>query len=58
MLLVLKRIVVELKAVKTLRDIHFVVVKSYMRAANVRHGLLLNFSKEKLEVRRVGLLKV
>ena len=31
----------------------FAVVGSYLRAASVDHGLLLNFSKSKLEFKRV-----
>lgn len=47
------RIFVELKAIKALQDIHFVVVRSYLRAAGCEHGLLLNFAKAKLQPRRV-----
>jgi GxxExxY protein len=46
-------IVVELKASKALEDIHFAVVKSYLRAVNKRHGLLLNFAKPILQIKRV-----
>ena len=46
-------IVVELKAIKDLEDIHFAIVRSYLRAAGAKHGLLLNFAKVTLEVRRV-----
>lgn len=46
-------IVVELKAIKDLEDIHFAIARSYLRAAGVKHGLLLNFAKTTLEVRRV-----
>jgi GxxExxY protein len=46
-------IVVELKTVKELADVHFAVVKSYLRASRRRHGLLLNFAKATLEVKRV-----
>jgi GxxExxY protein len=52
-LLVQDTIVVELKAIKSLEDIHFAVVKSYLRAANLEHGLILNFSKPTIEVKRV-----
>jgi GxxExxY protein len=48
-------LVVELKAVKTLQDLHFVVVRSYLRAVGGRHALILNFAKETLDVKRVGL---
>ncbi len=46
-------IVVELKAIKQLEDIHFAIVRSYLRAVGRKHGLLLNFAKTTLEVRRV-----
>lgn len=49
------RIVVELKAVKELADSHFVVVRSYLRAARLEHGLILNFAKATLEIKRVSL---
>ena len=46
-------IVVELKAVKDLDAVHFAVVRSYLRASGKQHGLLLNFAKTKLEIKRV-----
>ena len=46
-------IVVELKAVKQIRQEHFAVVRSYLRATGRRHGLILNFAKPTLEVKRV-----
>ncbi|MBN1537236.1 MAG: GxxExxY protein [Anaerolineales bacterium] len=52
-LLVEDIIVVELKAVRSLEDIHYAIVKSYLRATGKEHGLLLNFSKPTLEVKRV-----
>ena len=52
-LIVENLIVVELKSIKNLEDIHFAIVKSYLRAFNVHHGLLINFSKVTLEVKRV-----
>lgn len=51
--LVCSLIVVELKVAKTLADIHFAVVRSYLRASGCRHGLLLNFARPRLEIRRV-----
>ena len=47
-------IVVELKAIKNIEDIHFAFVKSYLRAVGQEHGLLLNFAKPKLEIKRVS----
>ncbi|MBM4340282.1 MAG: GxxExxY protein [Deltaproteobacteria bacterium] len=46
-------VVVELKAVKNIEDIHFAIVKSYLKALGKEHGLLINFSKKVLEVKRV-----
>ena len=46
-------IVVELKAVKNIEDIHFAIVKSYLKALGKEHGLLINFSKPILQVKRV-----
>jgi len=52
-LFVADAIVVELKAVKNIEDIHFAIVKSYLRTLGKEHGLLINFSKKVLEVKRV-----
>jgi len=52
-LIVESTIVVELKAVKGFEDIHFSIVRSYLRAAGHEHGLLLNFAKTTLEIKRV-----
>ena len=52
-LLVEGTIVLELKAIKNLDNIHFAIVKSYLRAIGKEHGLLLNFAKPTLEVKRV-----
>lgn len=46
-------IVVELKAVKKLEDIHFAIAKSYLKAVGRNHGLLLNFASVTLDVKRV-----
>lgn len=51
--LVENEIIVELKAVKALEDIHFAQVRSYLRATGLTHGLLLNFSTPTLTVKRV-----
>jgi len=47
------KIVVELKAAKGITDTHFVFVRSYLRAAGRDHGLILNFAKPTLEIKRV-----
>jgi GxxExxY protein len=50
------RMVVELKAVKALDNVHFAVVRSYLNAIGLDHGLILNFAKTTLEIKRVGRL--
>ncbi len=53
-LLVAHQIVVELKAVLRFDDIHFVTLRSYLNAARKEHGLLLNFARKILDVKRVN----
>ena len=52
-LLVENKIVVELKAISELEDLHFAIVRSYLKAASLEHGLLLNFATMPLTVKRV-----
>jgi GxxExxY protein len=52
-LLVEDQIVVELKAVRALEDVHFAQVRSYLKATHVSVGLLLNFNAPTLVVKRV-----
>lgn len=52
-LVVEKQIIVELKAVKELTDIHFAQLRSYLKATGLKIGLLLNFGKPTLVVKRV-----
>jgi len=51
-LVVEDQIIVELKAVRELTDIHFAQILSYLKATGLKVGLLLNFSKPTLEARR------
>jgi len=46
-------LLVELKAVKDLDDIHLAQCLNYLRATNLRLCLLMNFGKPRLEVRRI-----
>ena len=46
-------IVVELKAVKNIEDVHFAIVKSYLKASGKEHGLIINFPQKVIEVKRV-----
>lgn len=52
-LLVENKIVVELKAISALEDIHFAIVRSYLKAAGLEHGLLFNFASIPLTIKRV-----
>ena len=47
------KIVVELKAVEALENVHFAIVRSYLKAAELSDGLILNFSSMSLPVKRV-----
>jgi GxxExxY protein len=51
-LLVADRIIVELKAVKALDNIHEAQRMNYLRASGLPLCLLMNFSRPRLDVRR------
>lgn len=53
-LIVEGKVVVELKCVTDFSDIHTSIVTSYLRATNMKIGLLLNFAKPSLEIKRVA----
>jgi len=50
--LVEDKIVVELKAISALDDIHFAIGRSYLKATNLEDGLLLNFATTPLTIKR------
>jgi GxxExxY protein len=52
-LLVERQIVVELKAVKSLEEVHYAQVRSYLKATGLRVGLLLNFNAPTLVAKRI-----
>jgi GxxExxY protein len=54
-LLAEEQIVVEVKAIKALEDIHFAQLKSYLKATKLHVGLLLNFNAPALVIKRVVL---
>ena len=54
-LLVEGAVIVELKSVGHLETLHVVQVLSYLRAARLRAGLLLNFNAAPLSIRRLVL---
>jgi len=47
-------VVVELKAISALEDIHFAIVRSCLKAAELESALLLNFATMPLTIKRVG----
>ena len=46
------KIVVELKAVSRLEDIHFAIGRSYLKAITLEDGLLFNFATTPLTIKR------
>src|SRR5947208_14089234 len=46
------KIVLELKAVSELEDIHFAIGRSYLRATSLEDGLLFNFATTPLTIKR------
>jgi GxxExxY protein len=54
-LLVGNEILVELKAVKEIEAIHFAIVRSYLKALDLRTALVFNFATTPLTIRRIDL---
>ena len=54
-LLVEGRVLVELKAVQALDDIHLAQCLNYLKATKLKICLLINFGKPKVEIRRIVL---
>lgn len=52
-LVVANQVILELKAVECLRDVHFVQLKSYLRATGLHVGLLFNFNATTLTIKRI-----
>ncbi len=50
-----EQVILELKAVKALEDIHFAQLRSYLKATGLHAGLLLNFNAPTLVSKRVVL---
>ncbi len=53
-LIVEGKVVVELKAVKELEDVHLAVTLAYLKATDLKVGLVINFAETMLRVRRVA----
>ncbi|MBV2226895.1 MAG: GxxExxY protein [Sphingobacterium mizutaii] len=47
------KIMVEIKAINTIDNIHLAQAKNYLEAYNMNIGLLLNFGSNKLEFKRI-----
>jgi GxxExxY protein len=54
-LLVENTVVIELKAARSIDDIHEAQLLNYLRATGLRLGLILNFGTPKLGIRRMVL---
>jgi GxxExxY protein len=54
-LVVDNQIIVELKAIRALDDVHFAQVRSYLKATRLRVGLLMNFNAPTLVIKRIVL---
>lgn len=52
-LLIERRLIVELKAVKEIESIHFAIVRSYLKALHLADALLFNFASAPLTIRRI-----
>lgn len=53
-LLVESRVIVELKAVKEFEPVFYAILRSYLNAARLESGLLINFNAVPLAIKRVG----
>jgi GxxExxY protein len=54
-LLVEGKVVVELKACAGIEDIHLATTRSYLKATGLQLGLILNFARPTLDIKRVVL---
>jgi GxxExxY protein len=52
-LLVEEKVVLELKACRGIEDVYLAVTRSYLKATRCQLGLVVNFAKPTLEIRRV-----
>jgi GxxExxY protein len=47
-----KRLIVEIKACRTLADEHIAQILGYLRSSRIEHGLLINFGSPKLQIKK------
>ena len=48
------KVIVELKAIAAVENVHYAILRSYLKAANLEDALLLNFASMRLTIKRVG----
>ena len=46
-------VIVELKAVKNIEDIHLAQTLNYLKVTGLKLGLIINFGKPRVEIKRV-----
>jgi GxxExxY protein len=46
------RLIIELKACRTLVDEHIAQILGYLRASRIEHGMLINFGTSKLQIKK------
>ena len=51
-LFVENRLIVELKAAKTMADEHIAQILGYLKASRIEHGLLINFGSYRFQIRK------
>ena len=54
-LFVANRLIVEIKAAKTLADEHVAQLLGYLRSSRIEHGMLMNFGAPKFEIKKYAL---
>ena len=52
-LIIERKVVVEIKAIKEVEDVHLATVLSYLKATGLTAGLILNYRAARLAIRRV-----
>ena len=52
-IIVENEIILELKSGKAIEDIHLAQTLNYLKASGLKLGLILNFGKPKIEIKRV-----